>query len=166
MKEVIFIQSSTMSSAISYKKKAEEETKMNFEKEEDSESIQSAKQQVYKYLHNDLSQSESVSSTSHDIIAQKATLNIDSVPLSLLNLRRAIILFFLTLMATSFSLLAVIQVSYSNFSNQMQTVQQALLINNYQTDLRLTYMMMLMISNENYEYQERDKQEDFLYLRN
>ena len=59
--------------------------------------------------------SDSASSQSNVYILQKGSIDYKQIPKSLLNLRRAILLFFFTLIATSFSVLGVTMYQSNQF---------------------------------------------------
>jgi hypothetical protein len=76
----------------------------------------------------------------------KGVIDYKQIPKSLLNLRRAVLIFFLTLIGASFSILGVSVVSYNDFNANSDAVDQSIFLVSYLNNLRLSFRTLILVS--------------------
>eukprot|EP00347_Sterkiella_histriomuscorum_P017918 403347480 len=98
--------------------------------------------------HGSASASSESSNTENQkgLLQIKNMLDFKKLPQSLVNLKRAIILFFMVMMATAIAMLTVTLVSHHEFHGDQETTKNCIFINRELANLRLSFRMLVFIA--------------------
>ncbi|CDW85118.1 pas domain s-box family protein [Stylonychia lemnae] len=97
----------------------------------------------FGYGSDSSASSNSNSLKSSELLQTKQIIDFQKIPQSILNVRRAIILFFMTLAATSFAMLAVSIVSNDQFKADQDQVQRSIYLVGQLANMRLTFRLLV-----------------------
>eukprot|EP00347_Sterkiella_histriomuscorum_P010786 403374925 len=141
-KEIIF----TVDSSSLYNIQNKNHTIEFFDREGSiSEKYQEADQEDdVNFGHGSDSSASSVSDSlrSNELLQTKQIIDFQTIPQSIQNVRRAIIMFFMTIAATSFAVLAVSLISNNQFKSDQTSVRNSIYLIGQLANIRLTFRML------------------------